>query len=69
MTENETRANRALLALKAYMKLTIYTWKSEIDESDFVDLLTDMMHLASTMGVNMDDVVRCAKSNFEAETV
>lgn len=69
IAENELRAGRALIAVKAYVKDCVYEWISEDHESVYIDLITDLMHLAKDRGVDVESVLRCAKSNFAEEDV
>ena len=39
----------------------------DTDESNFVDLITDLLHLAHSMGLSPDLVARCAIRNFHNE--
>lgn len=48
-------------ALRPYKTLITH------DDEDFVDVLTDLMHLAGQRGVDFDKALRYAKGHYNAE--
>ena len=60
---NVERAERAAAAVDAYIEHT----GDATDESHFRDLLGDMMHLADKVGIQFDEHLRMARSNYDAE--
>lgn len=58
--ENEERASRALAALYGYNK-------GEPDESDIIDLLTDLMHYCASEKLWFNRCFRIAQDHFKVE--
>jgi hypothetical protein len=59
---NEERARRVFTAVASYSKVP------GVDpECAFRDLLSDLCHYADCMGLDLDEELRCARMNYEAE--
>lgn len=46
----------------------IRTYADRPSEEDFIDIITDLYHLADEWGVNMESVARCAQFNYQEES-
>lgn len=62
MTQNEKRAARARVALRAYGQ-TAYVAPDALVR----DLLADLMHQCAHKGVDFDEELSAARDNFTAE--
>jgi hypothetical protein len=64
--ENKRRTTHAQAALNAYLH-----HKQEcpdLDDSDIVDLISDLLHLAHAAGFDTESTMRKARGNFLVET-
>jgi len=63
--ENTKRATRAAKTVKAH---TVLTGGGDGLQTDMVDLIADLMHLAARKNLDFDDdVLRIARDHFQAE--
>lgn len=63
-----TRAERAQRALAAYRnQVSSNDPDCQSDEEWLIDLVADLMHLASELGLNADDAVKLGRHHFVSE--
>jgi hypothetical protein len=57
----ETRINRALGAMEIYNEGNI------LEDTDIIDLLTDLMHLCKNRNINFDRILSLARHHYREE--
>ena len=63
-----TRAERAQHALAAYRnQISPEDPDCQSDEEWLIDVVADLMHLASELGLNADDTLKLGRHHFSAE--
>lgn len=69
MTKKQERTHRAHYTLIEFRALhpDYRNSPEEPDEAAFIDLFTDLMHLAKKMGQKPESLVRTAANHFEEE--
>ena len=64
---NEERAARIFPTMETYLDVLYGGSTGNIDETDIIDLLTDLMHWCKQHDEPFEEHLESAKGNFEAE--